>query len=42
MCSSIFRQSRKPAWTGLPDGAKITYDIISDRGKDSAGNLLLK
>ena len=26
-----------------PDGgAKITYDIISDRGKESAGNLLLK
>ena len=27
---------------GLPDGAKITYDIISDRGKESAGNLRLK
>jgi cold shock CspA family protein len=25
----------------LPDGAKITYDIISDRGKESAGNLRL-
>jgi cold shock protein len=28
--------------TGLPDGAKITYDIISDHGKEPAGNLLLK
>jgi hypothetical protein len=28
---------------GLQDGAKITYDIISDRGgKESAGNLLVK
>jgi hypothetical protein len=27
---------------GLPEGAKITYDIISDRGKESAGNLRLK
>ena len=32
----------KAGMDGLPDGAKITYDIISDRGKDSAGNLLLK
>jgi cold shock protein len=32
----------KAGLDGLPDGAKITYDIISDRGKDSAGNLLLK
>jgi CspA family cold shock protein len=27
---------------GMPDGAKITYDVISDRGKESAGNLRLK
>ena len=32
----------KAGLDGLPDGAKITYDIISDRGKESAGNLLLK
>jgi CspA family cold shock protein len=32
----------KAGMDGLPDGAKITYDIISDRGKESAGNLLLK
>jgi CspA family cold shock protein len=32
----------KAGMDGLPDGAKITYDIIHDRGKDSAGNLLLK
>jgi CspA family cold shock protein len=29
----------KAGLDGLPDGAKITYDIISDRGKESAGNL---
>jgi cold shock CspA family protein len=28
--------------TALAEGAKITYDIISDRGKESAGNLQLK
>jgi cold shock CspA family protein len=27
---------------GLPEGAKIAYDMISDRGKESAGNLQLK
>jgi cold shock protein len=32
----------KAGLDGLPDGAKVTYDIISDRGKESAGNLLLK
>jgi len=32
----------KAGMDGLPDGAKITYDIISDRGKESARNLLLK
>jgi cold shock protein len=32
----------KAGMDGLPDGAKITYDIISDRGKESAGNLQLK
>jgi CspA family cold shock protein len=31
----------KAGLDGLPDGAKITYDIISDRGKESAGNLKL-
>jgi CspA family cold shock protein len=29
----------KAGLSGLPDGVKITYDIISDRGKESAGNL---
>jgi cold shock protein len=32
----------KAGLDGLPDGAKISYDIISDRGKESAGNLRLK
>jgi cold shock protein len=32
----------KAGMDGLPDGAKITYDVISDRGKESAGNLSLK
>jgi CspA family cold shock protein len=32
----------KAGMNGLPDGAKISYDIISDRGKESAGNLQLK
>jgi CspA family cold shock protein len=31
----------KAGMDGLPDGAKITYDMISDRGKESAGNLRL-
>ena len=32
----------KADYDGLPDGAKITYVILSDRGKESAGNLRLK
>jgi CspA family cold shock protein len=27
---------------GLREGDKVTYDMISDRGKESAGNLRLK
>jgi CspA family cold shock protein len=29
----------KAGYDGLPEGAKVTYEIISDRGKQSAGNL---
>jgi cold shock protein len=25
--------------SGLNDGSKVTFDIVSDRGKESAGNL---
>jgi cold shock protein len=32
----------KAGLDGLPDGAKVTYDMISDRGKESAGNLRLQ
>jgi CspA family cold shock protein len=32
----------KAGFSSLIEGAKITYDVISDRGKESAGNLLLK
>jgi CspA family cold shock protein len=32
----------KAGMNGLPEGAKINYDMISDRGKESAGNLQLK
>jgi CspA family cold shock protein len=32
----------KAGYDGLPDGAKVSYDITSDRGKESAGNLRLK
>jgi cold shock protein len=31
----------KAGMDGLAEGMKVTYDIISDRGKESAGNLLL-
>jgi CspA family cold shock protein len=31
----------KAGFDGLAEGAKVTYDIISDRGKESAGNLKL-
>ena len=27
---------------GLPDGAKVTFDIVPNRGKESAENLRLK
>jgi cold shock protein len=32
----------KAGMDGLPEGGKISYDVISDRGKESAGNLQLK
>jgi CspA family cold shock protein len=32
----------RAGYTGLAEGAKINYDIISDRGKESAGNLQVK
>ena len=31
----------KAGFTGLAEGAKISYEIVSDRGKESAGNLRL-
>ncbi|MFY9955061.1 cold-shock protein [Bradyrhizobium sp.] len=27
---------------GLPDGAKVTFDIVPNRGKESAENLRVK
>jgi len=32
----------KAGYDGLREGDKVTYDMISDRGKESAGNLRLK
>ena len=29
----------KAGYTGLAEGAKISYEVVTDRGKDSAGNL---
>jgi CspA family cold shock protein len=29
----------KAGFSGLAEGTKVSYEIISDRGKDSAGNL---
>ena len=29
----------KAGFTGLAEGAKISYEVVSDRGKESAGNL---
>jgi len=31
----------KAGFTSLAEGAKISYEIVSDRGKESAGNLRL-
>ena len=28
-------------FTGLAEGAKISYEVVTDRGKESAGNLRL-
>ena len=28
--------------SGLPDGAKVTYDLVPNKGKESAENLKLK
>jgi CspA family cold shock protein len=32
----------KAGLSELREGAKVSYDIISDRGKESAGNLQVK
>ena len=32
----------KARLSGLNEGAKVSYDIVSDRGKESAGNLKVK
>jgi CspA family cold shock protein len=32
----------KAGLSSLKEGAKVSFDVISDRGKESAGNLLLK
>jgi CspA family cold shock protein len=32
----------KAGLSSLNEGAKVSYDIVSDRGKDSAGNLKVK
>ena len=29
----------KAGFTGLAEGAKVSYEIVSDRGKELAGNL---
>ena len=31
----------KAGFTGLAEGAKISYEVVTDRGKESAGNLRL-
>jgi CspA family cold shock protein len=31
----------KAGFNGLPEGAKVSYEIVSDRGRESAGNLRL-
>jgi cold shock protein len=30
---------QKAGYDGLAEGAKVTYDVVTDRGKESAGNL---
>jgi CspA family cold shock protein len=32
----------KAGLDGLPDGAKVTFDIVPNRGKESAENLRVK
>lgn len=28
--------------SSVPEGAKVEYDVVSDRGKESAGNLKMR
>ena len=32
----------RAGFTGLVEGAKISYEVVTDRGKESAGNLRVK
>jgi cold shock CspA family protein len=40
-CLSISLAVEKAGFSSLAEGAKVSYEIISDRGKESAGNLRL-
>ena len=33
---------QKAGLSSLNEGAKVSYDVVSDRGKESAGNLKVK
>jgi CspA family cold shock protein len=35
-CTSAVKQA---GFTGLSDGAKVSYEIVNDRGKEPAANL---
>ncbi len=44
-CKDVFvhiSAVEKAGLDGLPDGAKVTFDIVPNRGKESAENLRVK
>jgi CspA family cold shock protein len=40
--SFISRQSKSAGLSTLNEGQQVDYEIVSDRGKESAGNLKVK
>jgi cold shock CspA family protein len=42
MCLSIISAVEKAGLSGLNEGQIVEYEIVTDRGKQSAGNLKVK
>ena len=42
MCSFTSRRWSGPVWADLNEGQQIEYEVVANRGKESAENLKVK